>query len=57
VPAAREVARLQHALALEEVVGAAMIARADALLHADLLSMTAVAGPSRRLRADLAARR
>ncbi len=38
---AREVARLQHALALEEMVGAAMIARADALLHADLLSMTA----------------
>jgi hypothetical protein len=37
---AREVARLQHALALEEMVGAAMIARADALLHADLLSMT-----------------
>lgn len=37
---AREVARLQHALALEEMVGAAMIARADALLHADLLKMT-----------------
>ena len=37
---AREVARLQHALALEEMIGAAMLARADALLHADLMSMT-----------------
>lgn len=38
---AREVARLQHALALEETIGHAMILRADSLLHMDLLSMTA----------------
>jgi hypothetical protein len=37
---AREVARLQHVLQLEEMIGAAMLARADALLHADLMAMT-----------------
>jgi hypothetical protein len=37
---AREVARLQHVLQLEEMIGAAMLAKADALLHADLTAMT-----------------
>jgi len=37
---AREVARLQHALNLEEMIGAAMVARASAILHADLTTMT-----------------
>lgn len=39
---AREVARLHHALAIEEMIGAAMLVRADALLHADLMNMTIV---------------